>query len=128
MPRRKGDSAKKSVRPRKAASKTPAEGPGFYADALSNGEKERLPEARQMEGLDEEIALLRVKLSQLVAEHPDDMDGLIKAVRLLVQAVATEYRLSPQAEDDLYKAFAGVVNGIGGMMLPEAFRLPEREE
>lgn len=122
MSKRKTGGAGKTFRPRKSINKAPAETVGFYADSLSNGEKERLPEARQLEGLDEEIALLRVKLNHLVAEHPDDMDGLIKAVRLLVQAVATKYRLSPQAEDDLLKNAAGVFEGIGKMVSPEIFR------
>ena len=127
MSKRKGIIPKKVIQPRKTANKAPVDGQGFYADALSNGEKQRLPEAREMEGLDEEIALLRVKLNQLVAEHPDDMDGLVKAVRLLVQAVAIKYRLSPQAENDLLKSAAGVVNGIAGMLMPEAFKVVKEE-
>ena len=127
MSKRKNNSPGKTVKPRRKVTNTNSEGGGFYADALTNGEKERLPEARQLEGLDEEIALLRVKLNQLVTEHPDDMDGLVKAVRLLLQAVATKYRLSPQAKNDLYENFAGVINGIGGMMLPEAFKLIKEE-
>ncbi|MBF8264952.1 MAG: hypothetical protein HW384_816 [Dehalococcoidia bacterium] len=127
MSKRKSFNPKKVPRPTSPTDKIPSEPRGFYADALSNVEKERLPEARQLEGLDEEIALLRVKLNQLVAEHPDDMDGLVKAVRLLLQAVATKYRLSPQAKNDLYESFAGVMKGIGGMMLPEAFRLDKEE-
>ena len=34
--------------------------PGFYAEALSAAERMRLPKARNVEGIDEEIALLRV--------------------------------------------------------------------
>ncbi|MDO8636829.1 MAG: hypothetical protein Q7R34_11475, partial [Dehalococcoidia bacterium] len=99
----------------------------FYTDSLTKGEKERLPEARQVEGLDEEIALLRVKLNQLVAKHSDDTDGLVKTVRLLLQAVAIKYRLSPKAKDDLYESLAGVINGVGGIMLPEAFKMDKEE-
>lgn len=127
MSKRKTNSAGKSAKPRRAVNKAPTEPGGFYAGSLTNGEKERLPEARQVKGLDEEIALLRVKLSQLVVEHPDDMDGLVKAVRLLVQAVATKYRLSPQAKDDLLNNVAGVFEGIGKMVSPEIFRTSEEE-
>ncbi|MEK7282123.1 MAG: hypothetical protein AAB037_07235, partial [Chloroflexota bacterium] len=74
------------------------------------------------EGLDEEIALLRVKLSQLLIEHPEDTDLLLKGVGMLVRAVAARHRLSKKAEDDLYQNVLGVVRGIGGAMFPEGFR------
>ncbi|MBI4286808.1 MAG: hypothetical protein HY671_00065 [Chloroflexi bacterium] len=127
MSRRKRTTAKKVATPPRVADKAPADAQGFYSDSLSDAERERLAEARRLEGLTEEIALLRVKLSGLMAEHPDDMDGLIKAVRLLVQAVATKYRLSPEAKDDLLKSVADVVNGVGREMLPDAFRTAAEE-
>ncbi|MCJ7511226.1 MAG: hypothetical protein MUP14_10145 [Dehalococcoidia bacterium] len=95
----------------------PAE--GFYQEALS--EAERWEWARQMEGLDEEIALLRVRLKEALEERPEDMQLVAKGVDLLVKAVAAKYRLSPKAQRELSDSIAGVVRGIGAVLYPEGF-------
>lgn len=101
-------------------------GQDFYAEALSEAEKLLLSEARELEGLDEEIALLRVKLNQTLHEEPENKELQLKQVGMLVRALATKYRLSKKAEKDLYQSVLGVIRGIGGVMFPEGF--PPGEE
>lgn len=93
----------------------------FYEAALTEAEQMLLPEAREMEGLDEEIALLRVKLQKAVEEHPENFTLFWRGIELLVKAVAAQYRLSKKAEDDLYENILGVLRGIGGALYPEGF-------
>lgn len=93
----------------------------FYASALSEAEQALLPEARKLEGIDEEIALLRVRLSRVLTEEPENTKLLLEGVRLLVGAVAAKYRLSKKAEGDLYQSVLGVLRGIGGVLWPEGF-------
>jgi hypothetical protein len=88
----------------------------FYSRALSRAERLRLAEARELQGLDEEIALLRVKLQRLAEEHPERLDLLFKGVGLLVRAVSTRYKLSPSSQEDLAASIAGVLKGIGGVL------------
>jgi hypothetical protein len=100
--------------------KAPTEAPGFYATALTKAERMRLPKAHEVEGVDEEIALLRVRLFQHAKDHPEQLELLLKGVTLLVRAVATKYRLSPKAKKDLTASIEGIINGIGrGMGLGE---------
>ena len=94
---------------------------GFYASALKEAEKLRLPAARSIEGLDEEIALLRVRLRTLVEENPENVELLLKGMAMLIRAVSSQYRLSNKAEDDLYQNMLGVLRGIGGALYPEVF-------
>jgi len=94
---------------------------GFYAEALSEAEKVRLPEAREIEGLDEEIALLRVRLSTLLSEHPENTELLLKGVGMLVKAVATKYRLSKKARANLTDAITDVLKEVGSALYPEGF-------
>ena len=94
---------------------------GFYAEALKEAEKVLLPDARRIEGLDEEIALLRVRLSSLLAQHPENTELLLKGVGMLVRAVATKYRLSSKARRNLTDAITEVVREIGGALYPEGF-------
>jgi hypothetical protein len=91
----------------------------FYTRALGEAEKNLLPQARELEGLDEEIALLRVKLIQVLREKPQDLELLLKGVGMLVRAVSTRYRLSKKGEEDLYQSVLGVLRGIGDALSPE---------
>ncbi len=91
----------------------------FYTRALGEAEKNLLPQARELEGLDEEIALLRVKLIQALREKPQDLELLLKGVGMLVRAVSTRYRLSKKGEEDLYQSVLGVLRGIGDALSPE---------
>ena len=88
----------------------------FYARALSRAQRLRLAKARKVEGVDQEIALLRMKLQELVAKHPDKLELLFKGVNLLLRAVSARYRLSPRAEEDLARSIAGVLQGVGSAL------------
>lgn len=91
-------------------------GDNFYASVLTEAEQARLPEAKEVEGLDEEMALLRVKLASLLESQPQDMALLLRGLALLVQAAKARYRLSAKAEEDLYQSVLGVLRGIGGAL------------
>ena len=68
----------------------------FYRQALTEAEQVELNHAQDIEGLDDEIALLRVRLKHAVEERPEDLQLLVRGMDLLVKAVAARYRLSPQ--------------------------------
>jgi len=89
---------------------------GFYERALSEAERVLIPEARKVEGLDDEIALLRVKLSTALAQNPDNMPLMMRGVELLVKAVAAKYRLSKKSQDNLAEAIDGVLKEIGAAL------------
>ena len=86
---------------------------------MSRAERVRLSRARQLQGLDEEIALLRVRLGSLVEEQPENVELLIKGIGMLVRAVSAKYRLSPRSEKDLYQSLLGVLQGVGSILVPE---------
>ncbi len=99
----------------------PADAPGFYATALSRAERSTLPKAREAEGLDEEIVLLRVRLYHMAKEEPEKFDLLLKGVTTLSRLVALKYKLSDKPAEELSQSIAGVVRGIGGILEPERF-------
>ncbi len=88
----------------------------FYAEALDQAERLELADAHEVEGLDEEIAVLRVRLKRALREHPEDMALIAKGVDMLVKAVAARYRLSPKARRDLADNLAGLVEGIDNLL------------
>ena len=87
----------------------------FYREALSEAERADLPVALEIEGVDEEIALLRLRLRTALAERPEDLQLMFKGIDLLAKAVATRYRLSKRAERQLADSLAGVVRGLGDL-------------
>ena len=94
----------------------------FYSSALSRAERVRLAQARDMEGsLDEEIALLRLRLRRAAQERPEDLELLLKGVNTLVRAVSARYKLSGQEKDELMDHIIGVIRGVGGELMPEVF-------
>jgi hypothetical protein len=94
----------------------------FYREALKAAERVQLDAASEVEGLDDEIALLRVRLRGVAKKHRDDFPLLLRGVELLVKAVSARYRLSKEAEQDLAASLAGVIRGVGVQLMPEAFR------
>jgi hypothetical protein len=79
-----------------------------------------LEEARDLEGLDEEIAMLRVRLVTALRDHPDDLRLLTHGISILVRAVAAQYRLSPKARRDLSDHLSNLLNSLGDQLLPTA--------
>jgi hypothetical protein len=71
-----------------------------------------------MEGLDAEIALLRVRLKAALADEKTDLRLLVLGVNTLVRAVAAQYRLSPKARKDLADNMSAVLNSLGDQLLP----------
>lgn len=92
----------------------------FYASVMDAAERIELEEASDVEGLDGEIAVLRMRLRKAVGEHPEDLALMLRGVDLLVKAVSARYKLSKEAEEDLSESIAGVVRGVGGLLMPEA--------
>ncbi len=90
----------------------------FYRGSLSAEEQESYDDALAMDGLAEEIALLRVKLNTAAKEQPTDMKLMVAGIGLLVRAVGTQYRLSPKVKKELTDSMAAVLNSLGDLILP----------
>jgi hypothetical protein len=93
----------------------------FYGSALDAAERVGLEAASDIEGLDREIALLRLKLREVLSKRPEDLQVMLRGIELLVKAVSARYRLSKEAEEHLAESIDGVVRGVGGLLMPEAF-------
>jgi hypothetical protein len=90
----------------------------FYESSLTEAEREELPAAAEIEGLADEIAVLRVRLKTAVRQHPEDFALMVQGVGMLVRAVTAQYRLSPRARKDLADNLAAVLNSMGDQILP----------
>jgi hypothetical protein len=85
---------------------------GFYSRALDEAERLQLEEASQVEGIDEEIALLRVKLRELVEKEPDRIDLHLEAASTIAKLVRTRYQISREQKNSLKEAIARVMTEV----------------
>ena len=84
----------------------------FYRGALDAAEQEHLEAAAGAEGLDDEVALLRVLLRRELASHPEDLRLVLQGMTLLVRAVAARYRLSPADQEALEERIVAAVQAL----------------
>lgn len=95
----------------------------FYERALDASDRELLDEARDVEGLDDEVAVLRVLIHRLLEDQPADAQQVQAGIRLLVQALTARHRLTgreaqtlTETATDLFEQFiaAFASGGDGG--------------
>ena len=84
----------------------------FYSRVLDEAEKLGLEEARDVEGLDEEIAMLRVKLRELIENEPERYDLHIKVTNTLARLVGIRYSISKEQKKSLKEAITRVLTDI----------------
>ena len=101
--------------PRRAAEPKEPEGK-FYASVLDEAE---LLAALQLEGVDEELAILRMRLKRLIKERPEDYELMLKSAQMIVRAAGARYRMSAKSKDELGSAIAAIVDGVGVQLFPE---------
>lgn len=89
-----------------------AEVAGFYEQVADSAERVELAEAGRVQGLDQEIALLRVRLRHALADRPDDLPLLLKGIGLLVKAVSARYSLSKQDGRELDRALRDAAESL----------------
>ena len=100
---RKGDAATgKGTRRRRS----------FYASVLDQAEALELEEALDVEGVSDEIALLRVKIQSLLENDPDNVKLLLDATNALARLVKTRYSLEKEQGKGLKEAIGNVLKDI----------------
>ncbi len=99
---------------RKVASKPEQVRPkrSFYSHALTEAEKLLMEEALEVQGLDQEIALLRLKLAELVENHPGRIDLQLTAANAIARLVKTRYQISKEQKNSLKEAVSRVLTEV----------------
>jgi len=86
--------------------------PEFYGKALDEAEKLELEEARGIEGIDEEIAILRVKLRELILAKPESLDLHLKVATTIARLVTTRYNITKEQKRSLKESVTKVLTEI----------------
>lgn len=83
--------------------------PSFYERALSASDRQLLADALDVDGIDEEVALLRLHVRRLLEERPEDAEALRAGIRLLVTALSARHRLTGREAQTLTETATGLL-------------------
>lgn len=97
----------------------PAPIPQFYASVVDEAE---LVEAQRIDGIDHEIALLRVQLRTALLADPADYKLMLKGIELIARTAAARYRMSPKSKQELADSIAATLDTFGEQLFPERFK------
>ncbi len=85
---------------------------GFYSRILDEAERLDFEQATSVEGIDEEIALLRVKIKSLVERDPENIKLIMQAINTLARLIKTKYNLGKEDRQGLKEAIGNVLRDI----------------
>jgi len=97
---------------------------GFYSQVLDTEETRQLAQAREVDGIDEEIAIMRVKLLRLISHYPDRIDLQVAAASTIARMVRTKHSLSANPKESLKAAVSKVFTEIAVTLGIKAFIRP----
>jgi len=90
----------------------------FYQHVMDAAGRDAFEAARRVQGLADEVALLRMQVRDLLADGQPDPKVLQGGIRLLVQAVAAQHRLSGEQAEALGDAFATLIEQFAAVAAP----------
>jgi hypothetical protein len=85
---------------------------GFYSRALSASERKTYEETILIEGVDEEIAVLRIKLKSLVSEKNANIALITRTANTLTRMINARDRLASTSKAGFGDAILNVLNEI----------------
>ena len=85
---------------------------GFYAKVLDEAEQLDFELASGVNGIDDEIALLRVKIKSVLEKDPENINLIMRATNTLATLVKTRYRISKEQRKGLKEAIGNVLRDV----------------
>ncbi len=85
---------------------------GFYSKVLDEVEKLDFELAAGVDGIDDEIALLRVKIKSLLEHDPENIKLMMQATNTLAGLVKTRYNISKEEKKGLKEAMSNVLKEV----------------
>jgi hypothetical protein len=85
---------------------------GFYSKVLDEAEQIDFELASGVEGIDDEIALLRVKIKSLLEHDPENIKLMMQATNALARLMRTKYRITKEQRKGLKEAIGNVLRDV----------------
>ena len=85
---------------------------GFYSMVLDEAERLDFELASGVNGIDDEITLLRVKIKSILGDEPKNVRLLVEATNALERLVKTRYKITKEQRKGLREAIGNVLRDI----------------
>ena len=85
---------------------------GFYSIVLDEAEQLDFELASGVEGIDDEIALLRVKIKSILEKDPGNIGLIMQATNALARLVRTRYNITREQKKGLKEAIGNVLRDV----------------
>lgn len=85
---------------------------GFYVRALDEAERLDFEQAAGVDGIDDEIALLRVKIKSILGDDPKNLKDLVGATNALERLIRTRYKITKEQRQGLKEAIGNVLRDV----------------
>jgi hypothetical protein len=99
---------------------------GFYSKILDEMEQLDYQHAVEVEGLDAEIAMMRVKIKSVMEKDPENLKLINQAMNILTRLVIAKYNISkddkPGIEETIGNVFKEVAVSWGARILGSYFK------
>ena len=85
---------------------------GFYSTILDEAEQLDFDLASGVEGIDDEIALLRVKIKSILEKDPENIKLIMEATNTLARLIRTRFNITKEQRKGLKEAIGNVLKDI----------------
>ena len=85
---------------------------GFYSKVLDETEKLDFEIASSVDGIDDEIALLRVKIKSVLEHDPENIKLIMRATNTLERLIKTKYNITKDQKKGLKEAIGNVLRDV----------------
>ena len=85
---------------------------GFYAKVLDEAEQLDFELASGVEGIDDEIALLRVKIKSILENDPENIKLIMQVTSALERLIKTRYKITKEQRKGLKEAIGNVLRDV----------------
>ena len=86
--------------------------PSLYSLALDEAEQIDFELAAGVNGIDDEIALLRVKIKSILSSDPDNVKLIMQATNTLARLIKTRYNITKEQKKGLKEAIGNVLKDV----------------
>ncbi|MBI4285155.1 MAG: hypothetical protein HY670_04540 [Chloroflexi bacterium] len=86
--------------------------PGFYDRVLAEADQLDFELAAGVEGIDDEITLLRLKIKSILEHDPENIKHLTLATDALARLIKTRYNISKAQKKGLQEAIGNVLRDV----------------
>jgi len=85
---------------------------GFYSRVLDEAEQLDFELASGVEGIDDEITLLRVKIKSILENEPENIKLIMQATNALERLIRTRYKITKEQRKGLKEAIGNVLRDV----------------